>query len=288
MRRKSSMMPATSDQVLEWLKSGADGDSALVQSLEARLRHEGMRDWSAWSALMTRSEKSKGTALQDFTEAIEARRAPVARSRPLAEWLHALRELLEASGQWTLLEEDLAGGKVIGALWLDAGAHGEDEDEFPGGRHTLAEFTAWVRDVLEDASFVPPAGDQAPRVVVLPLYQLLGRAFGAVVVPGCDDRRLPASPEPPGNWSAAQRLDLGLPSREALEAAQRAAWAAALHNPSCELIWRHSDASGEPVRPSPGVQTGSGNADQQIVTYARAAVVRWRWLWPTWGGPAPV
>jgi len=45
-----------------------------------------------------------------------------------------------------------------------------------------------------------------------------------------------------------------LASRETLEAAQRAAWAAALHNSSCELIWRQSDASGEPVRPSPLVQ----------------------------------
>lgn len=244
---------AASDQVLEWLKSGADGDAPTVQLLEARLRREGQRDWSAWCAFMARSEKPQDATLLSFTEAIEERRAPMTRSRPLADWLRALRELLEASSQWELLDEDLAGGKVIGALWLDAGAHGDD-DEFPGGRHTLAEFTAWVRDVLEDASFVPPAGDQAPKVVVLPLYQLLGRAFGAVVIPGCDDRRLPASPEPPGNWSAAQRLELGLPSRETLEAAQRAAWVAALHNPSCELIWRQSDASGEPVRPSPLVQ----------------------------------
>ncbi|MFL9669110.1 PD-(D/E)XK nuclease family protein [Variovorax sp. AB1(2024)] len=244
---------ASSDQVLEWLKSGADGDALVVQSLEARLRREGVRDWSAWCALVARSEKSHDAALLSFTEAIEERRAPMMRSRPLAEWLRALRELLEAGDQWEPLSEDMAGGKVIAALWLDAGAHGDDE-EFPGGRHTLAEFTAWVRDVLEDASFVPPAGDQAPKVVVLPLYQLLGRGFGAVVIPGCDDRRLPASPEPPGNWSAAQRADLGLPSREALEAAQRAAWAMALHNPSCELLWRQSDANGEPVRPSPLVQ----------------------------------
>ena len=244
---------AASDQVLEWLKSGADGDALAVQALEARLRREGLRDWPAWCALVARSEKPQDVALLPFTEAIEARRAPMAKSRPVAEWLRALRELLEASGQWTPLADDLAGGKVIAALWLDADAHG-DADEFPGGRHTLAEFTAWVRDVLEDASFVPPAGDQAPRVIVLPLYQLLGRAFGAVVIPGCDDRRLPASPEPPGNWSAAQRLALGLPSREILEAAQRAAWAAALRNPWCELIWRQSDASGEPVRPSPLVQ----------------------------------
>jgi ATP-dependent helicase/nuclease subunit B len=244
---------ASSDQVLEWLKGGPDGDALAVQSLEARLRREGLRDWSVWCALVARSEKPQDVALLSFTAAIEERRAPMARSRPLAEWLRALRELLEAGGQWQLLVDDFAGGKVIGAMWLDAGAHGDDDD-FPGGRHTLAEFTAWARDVLEDASFVPPAGDQAPRVVVLPLYQLLGRAFGAVVIPGCDDRRLPASPEPPGNWSAAQRQELGLPLRETLEAAQRAAWAAALSNPCCELLWRQSDATGEPVSPSPLVQ----------------------------------
>ncbi|WP_280817605.1 PD-(D/E)XK nuclease family protein [Variovorax sp. TBS-050B] len=244
---------AGSDQVLEWLKSGGNGDALAVQALEARLRREGVREWSAWCAQAARSEKPQDVALLPFTEAVEGRRMAMARSRPLADWLRALRELLEAGEQWEPLAADMAGAKVIGALWLDGDAHG-DEGDFPGGRHTLAEFSAWVRDVLEDASFVPPAGSEPPLVVVLPLHQLLGRAFGAVVIPGCDDRRLPASPEPPGNWSAAQRADLGLPSREALETAQRSAWAAALCNPHCEVLWRQSDASGEPVRPSPLVQ----------------------------------
>lgn len=244
---------AATDQVLEWLKSGAEVDGFAVQSLEMRLRREGVRDWQAWCALIARSDKPQDESLRTFTATIEARRAPMARARSLAEWHRALRELLTAGEQWDALAADFAGAKVIAALWLDADAHGE-EDEFPGGRHSLAEFTAWARDVLEDASFVPPAGDEAPKVSVLPMYQLLGRVFGAVVIPGCDDRRMPASPEPPGNWSAAQRLDLGLASREVLEVAQRAAWAMATRNPNCDLVWRHSDASGEPVRPSPLVQ----------------------------------
>jgi ATP-dependent helicase/nuclease subunit B len=244
---------AGSDAVLEWLKSGADGDAMAVQALEARLRREGVREWSAWCAQVARSERPQDVALLAFTEGIEGRRMAMARARPLADWLRALRELLDASGQWAPLADDMAGAKVIAALWLDVDAHGEEGD-FPGGRHTLAEFTAWVRDVLEDASFVPPAGSDVPQVVVLPLHQLLGRAFAAVVIPGCDDRRLPASPEPPGNWSAAQRAELGLAARETLEAAQRSAWAAALCNPNCEVLWRQSDASGEPVRPSPLVQ----------------------------------
>ncbi len=240
---------AGTDPMLDWLKSAPAVDSLSVQALEARLRREGLREWSAWCAIAARSEKAHDMALLSFTEAVEERRAPMMRARPLGEWLVALRALLEASGQWEALADDMAGAKVLAALWLD-----DESVEFAGGRHTLTEFTAWVRDVLEAASFVPPTGGQAPRVVVLPLHQLLGRAFGAVVIPGCDDRRLPASPEPPGNWSKTQRAGLGLPSREMLEAAQRAAWTSALCNPYCEVLWRNVDAAGEPVRPSPLVQ----------------------------------
>ncbi|CAN5853620.1 hypothetical protein BH11PSE13_BH11PSE13_33950 [soil metagenome] len=249
---------ATSDQVLDWLKSAAHSaadlpaDPSMLQLLEARMRREGQRDWLAWCAHLARREREHDLALLTFTEAIEARREPMARARALGDWLRGLRELLKAAGQWDALAADMAGAKVITALWLDDAA--SDGGEFDSARHTLAEFTAWVRDVLEDGSFKPPTGGQQSQVVVLPLHQLLGREFGAIVMPGCDDRRLPASPEPPGNWSKAQRAELGLPSREALEAAQRAAWAAVLRNPSCELLWRQSDASGEPVRPSPLVQ----------------------------------
>lgn len=241
---------AASDTVLDWLKTSADVDGPTVQALEARLRRDGLREWPSWCARAARSEKPQDAALRTFTQAVEARRAALAQARPLPDWLRALRELLQAGGQWAALADDLAGAKVIAALWLDAA----DASDFAGGRHTLTEFTAWVRDVLEAASFVPPTEGQVPQVVVLPLHQLLGRAFAAVVIPGCDDRHLPASPEPPGSWSAAQRVELGLPPREALEAAQRAAWAAALCQPSCDLLWRACDASGEPVRPSPLVQ----------------------------------
>ena len=83
---------------------------------------------------------------------------------------------------------------------------------------------------------------------------MLARPFAALVLPGCDDVRLPAAPEPPGPWTATQRLALGLPSRAEFGGAQRAAWAYALQAPACDILWRQGDESGEPLLPSPLVQ----------------------------------
>ena len=77
-------------------------------------------------------------------------------------------------------------------------------------------------------------------MVILPLSQLLGRPFAAVVLPGCDEGNLPASPEPAGLWTRAQRLALGLPSREALQLQVRAAWDCALQLPLVDLLAWHA------------------------------------------------
>ncbi len=47
---------------------------------------------------------------------------------------------------------------------------------------------------------------------------------------------------------------MGFPSREALEAQVRAGWRNALQTPQCDVLWRRSDDSGEPVLPSSLVQ----------------------------------
>ncbi len=52
---------AGSDQVLDWLKSGDDGDALAVQGLESRLRREGVRDWSARCA-RPRTARSRWTS----------------------------------------------------------------------------------------------------------------------------------------------------------------------------------------------------------------------------------
>jgi len=250
----------TSNQLLDWLKNSPAMSPPSVQRLESQLRQRSLRDWSTWRAIVATSDKPHDIALRPLTRDIESLRTPLGASRPLAGWLQALRNLLQASGQWALLVDDAAGAKVIEALYLDAEA--ADllfDDEAIGAarprRMGLGEFTAWVRDVLESANFVlaaPP--DDVAQVIVLPVFQLIGRSFGAVVVPGCDDQRLPASPELPGGWSVEQRATLGLPSREDIALAQRIAWVVMLQMPHCDLLWRRVDTSGEPMRRSPLLQ----------------------------------
>src|SRR5690606_11494122 len=123
----------------------------------------------------------------------------------------------------SVLEADAAGQQLLTLLRLGEAAHeldGLGETAGEGAQHhwSLSRFSAWVREVLEGAGFQPEA-EGVPQVVVLPLAQRMGRSFAAVVAPGCDERHLPASPEPGGTWTHEQRLALGLADREALRQA---------------------------------------------------------------------
>ena len=237
---------ASTDEVLDWLKLAPAFDARQQRALERRLRGDAVRGWTQ-AALLTGD--------QPLTQHIESLRAPMMAARPLVDWLPALRTLLQGCGLWPLLAADVAGNAVIDALGLSDEALADWRD-WPAAqrRMGLAEFTRWVGEALEAASFRPPH-PAAAQVVVLPLTQLLGRPFAALVLPGADEQRLPAAPEPPGPWSTAQRQALHLPTREDLRDAQAAAWALALRVPQVDVLWRHTDDSGEPLLPSPLVQS---------------------------------
>ena len=236
---------ASTDEVLDWLKLAPAFDARQQRALERRLRGDAVRGWPQ-AALLTGD--------QPLTQHIESLRAPMIAARSLVDWLPALRTLLQRCGLWPLLAADVAGNAVIDALGLSDEALADWRD-WPAAqrRMGLAEFTRWVGEALESASFRPPH-PAAAQVVVLPLTQLLGRPFAALVLPGADEQRLPAAPEPPGPWSAAQRQALHLPTREDLRDAQAAAWALALRVPQVDVLWRNTDDSGEPLLPSPLVQ----------------------------------
>lgn len=244
----ASAWDATSDQVLDWLKHVPRADERVLARLERALRKASMASWSqvaqhGWdgqpdvAALVAQA--------QSWRDSLRAARA-------LPQWLQALRTLLVGNGQWQVLEDDAAGERVLSSLRLQAGQEAELDGwgDGAGRRMTLAEFTRWANEVLEAARYVPTQAGDAP-VVVLPMPQLLARPFAALVLPGCDEKRLQAAPEPAGEWTQAQREAWGLPTRASMEAAQRAAWQHALQTPAVDVLWRTGDEGGEPLLASP-------------------------------------
>lgn len=243
---------ASMDDVLDLLKQAKAWPEAQVQQLEQLAREAGVSRWKA-ALQHERLAVVIPEGLPAWLEGLQA-------GRPLTMWLGDLAAALKACGLWASFESDPAGQQLVQTLRLGEGAAMElagvtqavDGPTRGGARLSLSAFTAWVRDVLEGASFMPrSAGDAA--VVVLPMAQLLGRSFAATVVPGCDETHLSPSPEPPGDWTTAQRELLGLPSREALAQAAASAWRATLALPHLELLWRTQER-GEAVLPSAWVQ----------------------------------
>lgn len=246
---------AGSDAVIDWLKNAPAFDAVAVQAIEKAVRRAGVREWRRWSQRFAADDT---TAVAAMVAQANVLRGQLQAARPLVQWLAALREALVQGGQWAPLAADAAGARLLLELHLGEAsqldfAEALADTAFATRRLGLAEWTAWVDAVLEAASFKPdyPAQEQ---VVILPMSQLLGRPFAALVLPGCDEQRLSPSPEPPGNWSTAQRRALGLPVREDLALAQRAAWRNALQTPHCDVLWRGGDDSGEPLLPSLLVQ----------------------------------
>ncbi len=238
----------SSDQVVDWLKNAPRAASWSVLALERRVRRAGIREWRDVGAA------DAGDKLEVLWTRVQAWREQMQAMRTLPAWLDALRDLLGETGQWDWLERDAAGRDVIAALRLHEGETAEVAQWAQAGRRmNLAEFTSWVDDSLEATSFAACSAT-AEQVVILPFHQLLGRPFAALVLAGCDEVRLPAAPEPRGQWTAAQRKTLGLPTREELAQETRALWLHALRTPHCDVLWRTTDDSGEPVLPSTLVQ----------------------------------
>ena len=243
---------ARMDDVLDHLKDAPAYPCAQVQTLELRVRRQ--RWASARAALQGAPELWPAGAIETL--------ASLQASRSLGDWLSDLAQALQALGLWSVFTHDSAGQSLLRALRLPAGAGQELVELTQAAANiagaaarskplSLAAFTSWVRDVLESTRFAPPRQAQA-AVVVLPMAQLLGRSFAAVVVPGCDELNLNPSPELPGQWTPAQREALGLPSRADLALSAQAAWRWVLTQVHVSVLWRSQDG-GDVRLPSPWV-----------------------------------
>ena len=243
---------ARMDEALDWLKSAPAYAPVQVMALEQGARRH--RWGSAHAAMLAAPER--------WPEGAMALLSGLQASRSLDQWLQDLARALETCGLWSVFSHDSAGQSLLRALRLSQGAAGElvqlaDAAAAVAGakrRHTKLElpaFTAWVRDVLESTRFAPPRQADA-SVVVLPMAQLLGRTFAALVVPGCDELNLNPSPDLPGQWTLAQREALGLPSRADLAQTALAAWQVVLGQAHVDVLWRTQDG-GDVRLPSPWV-----------------------------------
>lgn len=253
---------ARMDDVLDLLKQTDAWPEAQVVALEQLAREVQVSQW--------RSAVESPRLAPALPAGLAAVLADLQPARPLVRWLQDLAAALMAVGLWVPLTNDAAGQQLVAALRLGEGATQELEEitdtlasprtesalssrgGHTGTRLSLSAFTAWVREVLEGGSFMPSSSGSAV-VVVLPMAQLLGRQFAATVVPGCDENHLNPSPEPPGQWSAAQREALGLPAREVLAQSAAQAWQTTLAQAQLDVLWRTQER-GEALLPSAWVQ----------------------------------
>jgi ATP-dependent helicase/nuclease subunit B len=240
---------ASTDAVLDWLKHVPSCAPSAVNALETALRRRPQRLWRHVPLSQAQAEPQ----ISELIAQVEQWRGAMQGTRTLEAWVQALAQLLRDSGQWELLDSDVAGREVLQALRLQAPTSFPADALWAGRRFSLSDYTHWLDQVLESGIFKPqyPLNEQ---VVLLPLAQMLGREFAAVVLPGCDEQRLPPSPDLAGLWTATQRAALGLPARAVLEASLRAAWSDALARPEVDVLWRRSDEGGEPLLASPLVQ----------------------------------
>ncbi len=227
---------AGTDDLIDWLK-GVPGLAFSVDALEAACRRHAITRVAALASAELDSAAAK--AWQRAASVLE----PLLAARRLApaDWLERLAAALRESAAWQPLQADAAGRQVLQALWLDTpvppALHGPHAAVM-----TLADFSAWVGDVLEQRSFVPELAPGAvPEVVVTPLARAMLRPFAAVVCPGADDRHLGAAPAPFALLGDSQARALGLPDSAARRDAEGLAFAQLLRAPLLTFSRRRSD-----------------------------------------------
>jgi ATP-dependent helicase/nuclease subunit B len=251
---KSGAWNTSTDSVLAWLKQ-VPAREDICDALEVALRRHAVRDWRAVAGVAAIQEKPP---LLSLCQEVDAWIAICKGRRRLVDWIAILQTGLQTWGCWDPLLADGPGAKVAAVLRLEPASAADWNNRahialWSGRKLDLAEFTAWANQALEAASFQPDYPDEE-QVVILPMSQMLGRPFAAVLLAGCDEVRLNPSVEPPGAWTSAQRAALGLPTRDVLEVAFRAAWHHALLTPLADVLWRTSDDTGEALMPSVLVQ----------------------------------
>ena len=227
-------------------------------ALERRVRRAGLREWrSLRRARLGRRRQMAGRCSQQVERLARRRCRP---ARPLAAWLAALRELLQATRPMAAAGARRRRRQVIAALRLDDGRAGGEWQQLPQAARRFTpransrpgSTTCWRPPASCPSLPAQRAGrDPAVQPVAGPRLRGAGAARLRRTAPAAVAR-------------AAGHLDRGAARRcwACLRAKhwrpkQRAGWRSALRTPHCDVLWRRSDDSGEPVLAS---SAGAGAA----------------------------
>ncbi len=252
---------ASQDARLAWLKGWPMDDAAALDSLESLWRQRRrVADPAAAQALWTQAQAH--LQLLGRSETLS-----------LSQWLRRLRECLRADRSLQVMEADGAGVQVLAALRLQADNDAGWPEVINQLTMSLAEFTHWVRTVLEDAVFLPLHHPSA-AVVITPLTRAFGRPFTHIVVPGADHRHLGGAASPPALIADALACELGLDNAQARQQRQRLALAQVLRAPQITLLRRHRD----------GDETLAESAAVQWLLLSRAQAGHADWPLQPWSG----
>jgi len=251
---KAARPNATTDAVLDWLKSGTrwsmPNDGALAQFEADCRRHQRVRVAGLLPEALAEPARSLWADVSSLLTALYT-----SGSLPLAAWLQRIAQALQAAGTWPALQADDAGRQVLAQLHVDHAEGGSSAwAQRLGATMNHHEFIGWADSVLEQASFLPTGDSSRPAdVIITPLARAMLRPFGAVVCPGADARRLGASAAPHALLPEATLTELGLPDAAQRRADEASAFAQLLRLPRLTLLRRRRDGD-EPLAESPLVE----------------------------------
>ena len=256
---------AATDDLLDWLKGGSAwlglAEDSAVDALEHACRRAQVLRVAGIRHLAPDASPGGplgGPALRLWAavDALLALFAGRARA-PLTCWVATLAEALRRSAALQAMNTDDAGRQVLTTLRMPLIDAAPIAWPPVAGAAVMSfdEFSAWVADTLEAASFVPArgAGDGPEQVVITPLARAMLRPFAAVVFPGADDAHLGASVNRAGLIGDALALALGIPTAADKRNAQLLAFVQSLHSPRVTFFRRRVDGT-EPLAASPLVE----------------------------------
>lgn len=233
-----------------WLDALKASTAAVPAAWTDRLERLWRRGGAAASAGRTPPDAELAQAIEAFDVQRHSWREFAAPSQqPLAHWLQALSARAgQALGdaQW---RDDPAAAAVRTALRLDGASVRDDVDAQP---MTLDEFIAWAEHALEHSTYIAPVATDAADVVVTPLARAMLRPFGAVVLPGADERNLGPMPPAPALLPEHQLRELGLDDRERRQRRGALAFLQLLRHRDVLVLRRRAEAD-EAIGASPWI-----------------------------------